>query len=133
MSRKPDAEIVAALEAVTDYDAAVINDLAAVGNRVNIPDHWSVMFEKTSADMAYILLDGEVEVRKDGQSVATMGPGSIFGEMAMINHTLRSASIIAITPISALRLDHETLAKLFQDHPAWADALRANAEGYQQN
>ena len=110
MARKSDPEIVAALEAVTDYDPAVINDLAAVGNRVNIPDRWSVMFEKTSADMAYILLDGQVEVRKDGATIATLEPGAIFGEMALIDHTLRSASVIAITPISALRLDHESLA-----------------------
>jgi len=130
MARKSDPEIVAALEAVTDYDPAVINDLAAVGNRVNIPDRWSVMFEKTSADMAYILLDGQVEVRKDGATIATLDPGAIFGEMALIDHTLRSASVIAITPISALRLDHESLAQLFQDHPAWADQLRAAAADY---
>lgn len=133
MASKPDPEIVAALQQVTDYDAAVINDLAAAGNRVNIPDRWSVMFEKTSADMAYILLDGEVEVRKDGSTVATLGPGQIFGEMALIDHTLRSASIVAATPISALRLDHDSLATLFEDHPAWAEQLRATARGYQQN
>jgi len=131
MARKSDSEIVAALQAVTDYDQAVIEDLAAVGNRVNIPDHWSVMFEKTSADMAYILLDGQVEVRKDGQAITTLEPGAIFGEMALINHTLRSASVIAITPISALRLDHESLAQLFSDHPSWADSLRAAAENYE--
>lgn len=131
MSRKSDPEIVAALQAVTDYDQAVIEDLAAVGNRVNIPEHWSVMFEKTSADMAYILLDGQVEVRKDGQTITTLDPGAIFGEMALINHTLRSASVVAITPISALRLDHESLAQLFSDHPSWADSLRAAAANYE--
>ncbi|HWV26833.1 MAG TPA: cyclic nucleotide-binding domain-containing protein [Aeromicrobium sp.] len=130
MARKSDPEIVAALQAVTDYDQAVIEDLAAVGNRVNIPDHWSIMFEKTSADMAYILLEGQVEVRKDGQAIATLDPGEIFGEMALIQHTLRSASVVAITPISALRLDHESLAKLFQDHPEWAEQLRGRVEQY---
>ncbi len=130
MSRKPDPEIVAALERVTDYDSAVIKDLAAVGNRVNIPDRWSVIFEKTSADMAYVLLDGQVDVRKDGATIATLGPGAIFGEMALIDHTLRSASIVAVTPISALRLDHESLKQLFEDHPSWAETLRAQAAEY---
>ena len=127
---KPDPEIVAALQAVTDYDQAVIEDLAAVGNRVNIPEYWSVMFEKTAADMAYILLEGQAEVRQDGNAIATINPGELFGEMALINRTLRSASVIAITPISALRLDHATLTQLFDAHPAWADALRAQAASH---
>lgn len=130
MARKPEPDIVAALTKVTDYDESVVNDLALAGQRVNIPDRWSVMFEKTSADMAYILLDGQVEVRKDGATVATLEPGAIFGEMALMDHTLRNASIVAATPISALRLDHDSLSKVIDDHPEWGESLRATAESH---
>lgn len=130
MARKPDREIVDALTKVTDFDAKVINDMASAGQRVNIPDRWSVMFEKTSADMAYVLLDGQVEVRKDGAVVATLEPGAIFGELALIDHTLRSASIVAATPITALRLDHASLQQLFDDHPDFEAGLRAAAAQY---
>ena len=47
-----------------------------------------------------ILLDGEVEVTRDGQLIATLGPGSHFGEIALISRGLRTATVTATTPVT---------------------------------
>ena len=128
MAPKPDREIVDILTQVTDFSQDVISAMAIAGTKVNIPERWSVMSEKTPADMAYVLLAGEVEVRKDRESVATLPPGQVFGEIALLERTLRSASIVATSPITVLRLDAASLQKIADDHPDFAAKLAEGAD-----
>src|SRR5438309_2629151 len=47
-----------------------------------------------------IVLEGEVEIRKGDQLVATRGPGTYLGEIALIDHRPRTATVVATTPVS---------------------------------
>ncbi len=129
--RKPDAEIVDALRRVTDLDRGVVNDIASVGQLVTIPARWSVIHENTPADRAYILVEGEAEVRRDKTTIATLGPGDVFGEIALVDRRLRSASVVASTPLKAVHLTDESFAELLQRDPSFADRLRELAAGRQ--
>lgn len=131
MAFKPDAEAREAVEIlseVTDFDAATVKALAEAGTLITVPARWSVIFEQTPADKAYILLDGEVEIRKGGETVATLGPGSVIGEIALVKRQLRSASVIATTRIKALHFTDEAVESLLAKNPAFADALTAAAD-----
>jgi CRP-like cAMP-binding protein len=52
----------------------------------------------------FIILDGEVAVEKAGKSVAQLGPGKFFGEMALIDDQPRTADVKAVTPVRCLVL-----------------------------
>lgn len=125
---KADQEVVAALKKVTDFDDDTIKALATHGRLVNVPARWSLMAEYTPADKAYILLEGEVVIRRDNQDIAELGPGSFLGEMALVNHKLRSASVFALTPIKALHFTDETIAELTAENPHFAEALQKAAQ-----
>lgn len=130
MIRRPkaDPEVLADLNRVTDFDAELVQTLATVGVSVNIPEGWSIIMETTPADSAYIVLDGNVEIRKSGDVLATLGPGDVFGEIALVNHRLRNASVIASTAIRALRLGDEAVEALLEQDETFADTLRTTAE-----
>lgn len=117
-----------ALTEVTDFDPATAKALAEAGTVVTVPARWSVIFEHTPADKAYIVLDGEVEIRKSGETVATLGPGSVIGEIALVKRQLRSASVVATTRITALHFTDEAVEGLIEKNPAFADALDAAAD-----
>ncbi len=126
--KKPDAEVVAALTKVTGFDTALINTLATVGVSVGIPQGWSIVMESTPADSAYIVLEGSVKIRKAGEVLAELGPGDVFGEIALVNHRLRSASVVAASQVRALRLSDEAIAALLDHDSGFADTLRATAQ-----
>lgn len=130
MIRRPkiDPEVQEDLTRVTDFDAELIKTLAAVGTPVNIPQGWSIIMESTPADSAYIVLDGNVEIRKSGEVLASLGPGDVFGEIALVNHRLRNASVIASTTIRALRLEDEAVRALIEQDSSFADTLRTTAD-----
>ncbi|MCW2790551.1 MAG: cyclic nucleotide-binding protein [Aeromicrobium sp.] len=125
---KADPEVVEALTRSTGFDPSLVERLATVGTAVNIPAGWSVIMESTPADSAYIVLDGSAEIRKGGATIATLGAGDVFGEIALVNHRLRSASVIAATPLRALRLGSEAISELVEHDSGFADSLRASAD-----
>jgi CRP/FNR family transcriptional regulator, cyclic AMP receptor protein len=68
----------------------------------------------------YIILRGRVEVRRKGASIAKLGRGQFFGEMAFLNEepTGRSADIVAMEETDCLRIKG----------PAWYSFLRKNPD-----
>ncbi|MHB1434054.1 MAG: cyclic nucleotide-binding domain-containing protein [Streptosporangiaceae bacterium] len=69
-----------------------------------------------------VIADGQAEVSIDGQVVRTLGPGDYFGEMALIDHSDRSAAVTATTPIRCLLFVAWTFRPFAMEHPesAWA-------------
>lgn len=97
--------------------------ISATGRRVKLPEGWSPIWEDTPADKAYILLAGTVSVRRDGEEIAQLGPGDIVGEAAIVGNSLRTASIVALTPLDTIHLTDETLRELDAEWPAFHQAL----------
>jgi CRP/FNR family cyclic AMP-dependent transcriptional regulator len=99
--------------------------ISARGRHVTLPSGWSPIWEKTPADKAYVLLEGTVSVRKDGQEIAQLGAGEIVGEQAIVGHKLRNASIVALTPLEVIHFTSETVRELCEEMPSFKAALDA--------
>src|SRR5204863_8309043 len=94
------------------------------GRYVTLPADWSVIWERTPADKAYLIVDGEVSVRKGGVEVARLGPGDVIGEIAIVNHKLRTASVVSLTPLEVIHFTRESLEELLESVPSFGAALR---------
>ncbi len=101
--------------------------ISAAGTAVRVPQGWSPIWEKTGADKAYILLSGTVSVRRNGKEIAQVGPGDILGEAAIVNHSLRTASIVALTPLELIHFTADAVRKLCEEMPTFDEALKAAA------
>lgn len=112
------------------FDALTPAEIARVrkaGTELPLPAGWSPISEKTGADKAYVILEGEVSVRRGGKEIATLGPGDIMGEMAIVNHTLRTATIVALSRLQVVHLTPEAIGELSTSVPAFGEAVRAAA------
>src|SRR5918994_1182972 len=89
----------------------------------------SILDALDPADKAYLITEGEVSVRKRGVEIATLGPGSVVGEGAIVNRTLRSATVVALTPLRVVHFTSERIEELADQVPAFGAALRAAAAG----
>lgn len=84
-----------------------------------------VLFEEgTVGDSCFLVLQGEVDViRKHHDKVrilASLKPGALVGQLALIDHAPRSASVVACAPTYALELGHEMFDRLLQAHSPMA-------------
>lgn len=101
--------------------------ISASGTRVHVPEGWSPIWERTPADKAYLILDGTVSVRQHGNEIAQLGAGDIVGEAAIVNHSLRTASIVALTPLEMIHFTDEAVRRLCDEMPSFQSALEAVA------
>ena len=116
---------VSIFEGFTPQEVARIS---AAGTAVTLPAGWSPIWEKTPPDKAYIVLSGTVSVRRKGDEIAQIGPGEIMGEAAILNHSLRTASIVALTPLELIHYTSEAVTRLCDEIPKFGEALRKAAD-----
>lgn len=92
---------------------AMLETLLTNARRVHL-QAWDNLFEQgqTGSDF-FVLLAGEVSVTRlhEGQRVqlARLGPGECVGEMALVRHEGRSASVTALASTVALRLEQSAI------------------------
>jgi CRP/FNR family cyclic AMP-dependent transcriptional regulator len=123
VTESPEPDDLARLDRFADLSADELALLVSKGTRLHIPTNWSVIWERTPADKAYIILDGEVSVRKGGQEIARLGPGDTVGEAAIIAHKLRSASVVSVTELEVLHYTSEAVQELLDSVPSFRAAM----------
>ena len=116
-------EMLARLDRFRDLSDDEIHRVVEVATYLTVPQGWALMVEKTPADKAYLILEGEVSVRQKGEEVAVVGAGELIGEMALVNHKLRNATVVAESPLEVLHFTDETVAKLNESIPHFQEAL----------
>jgi CRP-like cAMP-binding protein len=83
----------------------------------------SIVTEGETGKSFYILTEGSATVEVGGAEVATLGPGSYFGEMAALDRGQRAATIVASSRVSTLELTASALATIIDREPTVARAL----------
>ena len=69
---------------------------------VDLPAGYLLVDQGAFAHEFFVLLDGRVEVTQNVQPLAELGPGDFFGEVALVEHERRTASVTASTPVTAI-------------------------------
>lgn len=95
--------------------------------RIEVPAGEHLIREGDVGDCAYILVSGEVEaykmVRGEPLSLRRMGPGEVFGEMAVLTSSERTASVVAIDDCEVLVVTAATLEEELEGMKPWMGAL----------
>ncbi|HVB12189.1 MAG TPA: cyclic nucleotide-binding domain-containing protein [Nitrososphaerales archaeon] len=71
----------------------------------------------------YLILEGQVEVRRSNRSLAKLGEGQFFGELTLIDNHPRTADVVAIDRSKCLLLSSWTFHGLVKANPDIALAL----------
>jgi putative peptide zinc metalloprotease protein len=98
-----------------------LSDVLEHGAWVNMAPGEHIIEQGEIGDAFYAIRSGQVDVFEKGARTRTMGPGSAFGEIALLLDVPRTATVIARTPVRCFRLDREGFQTLV------ADAYRAGA------
>jgi len=80
----------------------------------------TIFAEGQAGEVMYVVTSGEVDILLRGQSVETVGPGGIVGELALIDTSPRSATVVARTDCALAPIDARRFQRLVQDTPYFA-------------
>jgi CRP/FNR family cyclic AMP-dependent transcriptional regulator len=106
-----------------EVDFGIILRLGGVAKRY--PAGTVIMREGEPRAHMFYLHKGHAAVVAKGREVEEVGEGGIFGEMAMIDHGPRSASVVAKTECEAVAVDESLFLLLVHQTPFFAiDVMR---------
>ena len=76
----------------------------------------SIAQQGERGDTLYLILEGQVEVRRDDVVINTMGEGDVFGEIAVLGESERTASVVTIASVRCLSLDAAAFRQIVRDN-----------------
>jgi CRP/FNR family transcriptional regulator, cyclic AMP receptor protein len=78
---------------------------------------------------AFIILEGEATVTRNGRKVTVVGPGAIIGELALLDRGPRTATVTASSDLTVLILEQRHFAGILDAVPALSHKLLATLAG----
>ena len=122
MSGRP-TDVLAAVSAFAGCSRKEIHRVARYTLEERHPQGTVLIDEGTKGDEFYVIVEGRVEVLQGGEVVDTLGPGQFFGEVALLGHVTRNATIRAATPVRLLLLPARSFRSLIGRYPAIFDQV----------
>ena len=117
-----------------------LRDIARIVDELQVESGRVLMSQGDAGQEAFVIEEGAAEVGRDGQWLATVGPGSYVGELALIDAGPRAATVTATTPMRVLVIGTREFSTLLDEVPglarrvlvSTARRLRAANEGAHQ-
>jgi Cyclic nucleotide-binding domain/Major Facilitator Superfamily len=119
------AELLAGIPIFAPLAEAALEHLASALRPLTLAAGETVFSQGDDGDDFYVIEDGEVEVLKDGEPVTTLGPGSCFGEIALLRDVPRTATIRTLSPVRLQRLERTRFLDTVTGNSASSDAADA--------
>jgi CRP/FNR family transcriptional regulator, cyclic AMP receptor protein len=121
-------ELLRRVPLFSELSTGELERVAQVGVPRSFPRETRIFHEGDPGDACYIVREGSARVTRehpDGRAItlATLGPGAIFGELAMLDGERRSASVEATENTELVALPASDVRKLIREHPEMAEKL----------
>jgi CRP-like cAMP-binding protein len=134
------AELIAACRLFTGLPDDEVRAIAGTAQEVEFPPGRVIARQGEVGTGFFVVVDGTVRVVRDGEVLATLGPGEFFGELSILDGQPRIAQVVADEPTRCLALASWDFERVLLDNPkltlgilrGLAGRLRAVTEQHRQ-
>jgi len=106
-----------------------LEKIAKAGDEVTMEAGSLVVDQGQTGREAFVILKGSATVRRNGKKVATLGPGSVVGELSLLDHGPRTASVVADTDCVMLVISQRQFLGVLDSIPALSHKMLATLAG----
>ena len=92
--------------------------IAKAGDRVIFAKGFMMIKQGDSGREAFIILSGKATVKRSGKKVAAIGTGSVVGELSLLDHGPRTATVICDTECEVLVINRGSFLRVIDKVPA---------------
>ncbi len=123
-----DASRLKSLPLFKDVPDEELAQIAGFAQEVNVEEGRELVREGDFSYEFMAIEEGEAEVTREGRHVADLGPGDFFGEMGLLEKTLRNATVTAKTPMKLVTLTGWDMKRMERHIPEAIERVRATLE-----
>ena len=102
--------------------------IAQHADEIDVPEGTELVRQGEFAYEFFVIEDGRVEVARDGDMIATLGPGDFLGEMGIVNRVVRNATVIATSPAKVIVMTEQAFRSMSRGNPDVAGRISAAVE-----
>ena len=102
--------------------------LAARTDEIDVPAGQQLAREGEFAYEFFVIEKGTAEVTHGNEHLADLGPGDFFGEMGVLGHKRRGATVTATSPMEVIVMTEQALRSLNREEPQVAQRLEEAME-----
>lgn len=117
------ANVLEAVPLFSGLSGRHLKKVAAAGRIARFHDRTAIVRAGEAGDSLFVVLDGDVVVRRRGAAELKVGLGSFFGEMALLDGGVRSATVLADGPVVCLVINRQRFVKVLRAEPSIAIAM----------
>lgn len=134
MRRSPIDERLAAIPLFEHLDHRQLASVGALATVLDISAGRELIREGANGREFFLVAEGEAEVSRGGEVVATLGPGTFFGETALLLDQPRNATVTAKTDMVVEVIERRDFKGLLEAYPdLYAPLLQATAHQLAEN
>ena len=100
-----------------DADDEELKKVAAFAQAKEVAEGTELVSEGGFSRELFAIEDGSAEVSRDGEVIAKLGPGDVFGEAGMLDDDMRTATVTATSRLKLISMGHFEVKRLKKDAP----------------
>jgi CRP-like cAMP-binding protein len=120
-----DAKRLEGLPLFRDLSKADRERIARWADEVDVPAGYQLLGEGRLPHEFFVIEHGLADVTKDGDTLAQLGPGDFFGEIALVEHERRTATVTASTPVTAIVMAPREFETMRAEMPEVCERIHA--------
>ena len=99
------------------FDSADLSRVLVLSTEIEEPAGTLLLDQGDTGQECFVIVEGSANVFIAGEHVATVGAGSMLGEMSLVDHRPRTAAVVSETPLMLLRFDSQQFKRLLSEMP----------------
>ena len=123
VTKDPRVELLRKVHLFSDCTEKQLAFIATRVEDVDVPSGRILCEEGTSGGEFFVVVSGSADVRRAGNVISQMSAGDFFGEIALIDHGPRSATVIATSPMRLLIFARSQFQDVLHEDPSMARQL----------
>jgi CRP/FNR family transcriptional regulator, cyclic AMP receptor protein len=110
-------ELIKGVPLFAECSKKELGEVAGIADEIDLREGKELTREGSAGREFFVLVEGSAEVRKGRRRVNILGPGDFFGEISLIRHTPRTATVVATSPVRTLVITERSFRSLLEHQP----------------
>ena len=128
-SKKSYLEHLAKVPLFSSCSTRDLQKIAKAGDEVVMPAGSVIVDQGQTGREAFVILEGTALVKRNNKKVAVLGSGAVVGELSLLDHGPRTATVVAETDVSLLVIGQRQFLGVIDEVPALSHKLMATLAG----
>jgi CRP-like cAMP-binding protein len=117
LGRNDKVDVIAKVPLFAQCSKRELEQIASLADEIDLAEGKELMREGATGREFFVILEGSAEVTSGGDAINTLGPGDFFGEISLISHGPRTATVTTTSPVRVLVITERSFHRLVDQSP----------------